>query len=79
MDKYERKIQVFTKDYFYKKKQVLKYLRIAEITEDSQGKNTLMDKAEKWMRKAEAVLEKITQIKQMRDTVQNKIDELTTQ
>lgn len=75
---YDHKIKVFTKDYFYKKNQVLKYLRIVEATEDSQGKNTLMDKAEKWMRKAEAVLEKITEIKSMKDAVQNKVDELTT-
>lgn len=62
-DIFDVKIRVFTNDYNYKKNQALKFYRLSEKTTDPDTKNTLQDKAEKWINKAEAVLQKIEEIK----------------
>jgi hypothetical protein len=63
VDIFDRKIKVFTEDYNYKKNQALKFYRLSENTTDPDAKNTLQDKAEKWINKAELVLQKIEEIK----------------
>lgn len=62
-DIFDHKIKVFTNDYNYKKNQALKFYRLSECATDLDAKNTLQDKAEKWINKAEAVLQKIEEIK----------------
>jgi hypothetical protein len=62
-DIFDYKIKVFTNDYNYKKNQALKFYRLSENATDTDAKNTLQDKAEKWINKAELVLQKIEEIK----------------
>ena len=62
-DIFDVKIRVFTNDYNYKKNQALKFYRLSEKATDPDAKNTLQDKAEKWINKAELVLQKIEEIK----------------
>lgn len=62
-DIFDAKIRVLANDYNSKKNQALKFYRLSEKVTDLDAKNTLRDKAEKWINKAEAVLQQIEQMK----------------
>lgn len=73
---FDVKIKVFTDDYNFKRNKALRYYRLAELSDDEDGKNTLLDKSEKWMHKAEEVLKKIEETKLSKKLVIQKKDEL---
>lgn len=73
---FDVKIKVFTDDYNFKRNKALRFYRLAEACTDDDGKNTLLDKSEKWMLKAEEVLQKIEETKLSKKLVLQKKDEL---
>lgn len=73
---FDVKIKVFTDDYNFKRNKALRYYRLAEACNDEDGKNTLLDKSEKWMLKAEEVLKKIEETKLSKKLVLQKRDDL---
>jgi len=73
---FDVKIKVFTDDYNYKRNKALRFYRLAEACNDIDGKNTLLDKSEKWMLKAEDVLKKIEETKLSKKLVLQKRDDL---
>lgn len=75
-DIFDYKIKVFTNDYIAKKNKAMKFYRIAESVEDLDERNSLFDKAEKWIAKAEEVLQKIEEIKISKKLVLQKKSEL---
>lgn len=73
---FDVKIKVFTDDYNFKRNKALRFYRLAEACNDEDGKNSLLDKSEKWMHKAEEVLQKIEETKLSKKLVLQKKDEL---
>lgn len=75
-DIFDYKIKIFMNDYNAKKNKAMKYYRIAESIKDLDERDSLFDKAEKWIAKAEDVLKKIEEVKLSKKIVLQKKNEL---
>lgn len=73
---FDVKMKVFTDDYNFKRNKALRFFRLSEACTDPDGKSSLLDKSEKWMLKAQEVLNKIEETKLSKKMVLQKRDEL---
>ena len=73
---FDLKIKTLFSDYKFKKNKALRSYHLSEAIADPVAKSSLQDKAEKWIAKAEMILQKIEETKLSKKLVLQKKAEL---